>query len=111
MAIRATDLQNSLIYSTQAPPVQQRAEEAPRTAQAAAQAQFVSQTEERNERVAEAGDAKGNKIGVKDAPDRDPGTGGKGKKRERKPGDPFGDVVEEASGNADGSPHLIDFSA
>jgi len=111
MAIRPTDLQSALIYQTQAPPVMQRAEEAPRLAQAAAQAQFVAQTDERNERVAEAGNAQGNKIGVKDKPDQDGGGGGKGRKRERQAGDPFGEVVEEASGNPDGSPHLVDYSA
>jgi hypothetical protein len=111
MAIRPTDLQSALINSTQAPPIGQRAEEGPRAAQAAQQAQFVAQTEQRNERVAETGNAQGNKIGVKDAPDRQEQQGGKGRKRERKPGDPFDEVVEEASGSVDGSPHLIDFSA
>ena len=73
MAIRPTDLQNALIYQTQAPAVGSAPKMPPRTSQAAAQAQFVSQTDERNENVAEAGDAKGNRIGVKDAPDQDSG--------------------------------------
>jgi hypothetical protein len=111
MAIRPTDLQNALIYSTQAPPTQQRAEEAPRLAQAATQAQFVAQAEVRNERVAETGDAKGNRIGVKDAPDQGDQPGRRGKKRDRRPGDPFEEVVDEASGTSDGSPHLIDYTA
>ena len=110
MAIRPADLQSALIVSTQAPPVQQRAEQAPVTNQAAAQAAFVSKTDERNERVAETADAKGNKIGVNDQ-QRDQQEGGKGRKRERKPGDPFDEVVDEAAGLTDGTPHLIDYTA
>jgi hypothetical protein len=52
MAIRPTDLQSALIVSTQAPPINQRAEQAPIAAQNAAQAQFAAKAEERNERVA-----------------------------------------------------------
>ena len=109
MAIRPTDLQSALIVSTQTPPTQQRAEEAPRLAQGAAQAQFAAQAEERNERIAETTDAKGNRIEVKDRQQDQPG--GKGRKRERKPGDPFDEVVEEAAGLSDGTPHLIDYTA
>jgi hypothetical protein len=111
MAIRPTDLQNAINQTILNQPVGQRAEEAPRAAQNAAQAQFIAHTEERNERVAETGDAKGNRIEVGErAPDREPG--GKGRKRERKPGDPFEETVDEASGlNDDGTPHLIDFTA
>jgi len=110
MAIRPTDLQSALIVSTQAPPTQQRAEAAPGSAQSAAQAAFVSKTDERNERVAESTDAKGNRIEVRDRP-QDQEQGGRGRKRERKPGDPFDEVVEEAAGLSDGTPHLIDYSA
>jgi len=110
MAIRPTDLQNALIYQTQASPVSQRAEEDPRLSQAAAQSQFVAHTEERNERVSETGDAKGSKIGVKDR-EAEEQQGGKGRKREKKPGDPFGVVVDEASGSDDDTPHLVDYSA
>ncbi len=110
MAIRPTDLQSALINSTQAPPIGQRAEEAPRLAQAAAQAQFTAQTEQRNERIAETADAKGNRIEVNDR-QQDQQQGGQGRKRERKPGDPFDEVVEEASGLTDGTPHLIDYTA
>ena len=109
MAIRPTDLQNALIYQSQSAPTAQRAEEAPRMAQAATQAQFVAQTEERNERVAETGDAKGNRIGVKER--EAGGQGGKGGTCQRKPGDPFGAVVDEAAGTSDGEPHLVDYSA
>lgn len=110
MAIRPADLQSALIVSTQAPPTQQRAEQAPVAAQAAAQAAFVSKTDERNERVAETTDAKGNKIEVKDR-QRDEQQGGKGRKRERKAGDAFDEVVDEAAGLDDSTPHLIDYTA
>jgi hypothetical protein len=109
MAIRPTDLQSALITSTQAPPVQQRAEAAPGIAQGAAQAAFVAKTDERNERVAETTDAQGNRIEVNDREQGQPG--GQGRKRERKPGDPFDEVVEEAAGLSDGTPHLIDYTA
>jgi hypothetical protein len=109
MAIRPTDLQSALIVSTQAPPVLQRAETAPSIAQGAAQAEFVAKTEERGERVAETTDAKGNRIEAREQPDQQ--QGGKGRKRERKPGDPFDEVVEEAAGLSDGTPHLIDYTA
>ena len=109
MAIRPADLQSALIVSTQAPPTAQRAEAAPGLAQGASQAAFISKSDERNDLVAETGDAKGNRIEVGDRPQDQPG--GKGKKRERKPGDPFDEVVEEAAGLSDGTPHLIDYSA
>jgi hypothetical protein len=109
MAIRPTDLQSALIVSTQAPPVQQRAEAQSSIAQGAAQAAFAAKTDERNERVAETADAKGNRIEVKDRQQDQPD--GKGRKRERKPGDPFDEVVEEAAGLSDGTAHLIDYSA
>ncbi len=110
MAIRPADLQSALIVSTQAPPIQQRAEAAPGLAQNAAQAAFVAKTDERSERVAETTDAKGNRIEVND---RQQGQqqGARGRKRERKPGDPFEEVVEEAAGLSDGTPHLVDYSA
>jgi hypothetical protein len=110
MAIRPADLQSALIVSTQAAPTQQRAEQAPGTAQAAAQAAFINKTDERNERVAQSGEAEGNKIGVKEREQPDQ-QGGRGRKRERKPGDPFDEVVEDAAGLSDGTAHLIDYSA
>ena len=110
MAIRPADLQSALIVSTQAPPLSQRAEQAPGIAQNAAQTAFVAKTEERNERVAETTETKGNRIEVRDRPQDQQG-GGKGRKRERKPGDPFDEVVEEAAGLADATPHLIDYTA
>lgn len=110
MAIRPTDLQNAINQTILTQPIGQRAEEAPRAAQAAAQAAFVAHTEERNERVSETGDAKGNRIEVGDRkPDQE--AGAKGRKRERRPGDPFEEVVDEDAGLSDGQPHLIDFTA
>ncbi len=107
MAIRPTDLQAAIIQAVQNPPVAQRAEEAPRQAQVAAQAAFVSETSRRNESIGQAGDAQGNKIG-----DREPDREGqqRGQKRQRKPGDPFDEVVEEAAGAGEPA-HLIDFTA
>lgn len=110
MAIRPTDLQSALIVSTQAPPTNQRAEEATRLAQTAAQQQFVGQTEQRNERIAESGNARGNRVEVKEKPDQQEPQGRR-QRRERKPGDPFEEVVEEAAGISDEPPHLIDYSA
>jgi hypothetical protein len=111
MAIRPTDLQTSFNQTLLNPPIEQRVEEGPRAVQNAAQAQFVAHTEERNERVAESTEAKGNRIEVGErAPDRE--AGGKGRKRERKPGDPFEETVDDAAGlTDDGTPHLIDFTA
>jgi hypothetical protein len=86
MAIRPADLQSALIVSTQAQPIGQRAEQAPVAAQSAAQSEFIAKAEERNERVAQTTDAKGNRIEVRDQP-QDQRGGGKGRKRERKPGD------------------------
>jgi hypothetical protein len=108
MAIRPTDLQQSIVQAVQSQPLAQRAEEAPRQAQAAAQAAFVAQTAERNESIAQTGDAQGNKIGDRE-PDRDLPQGRK-KKRERKPGDPFDEVVEDAAGLGEPA-HIIDFTA
>ena len=110
MAIRPADLQSALIVSTQAPPVAQRAEQAPGIAQSAAQAAFVAKTEERNERIAETTDAKGNRIEVRDR-EQERQQGGKGRKRERRPGDPFDEVVEDVAGLSDGTTHLIDYTA
>ena len=108
MAIRPTDLQLAIVQTAQNPPAQQRAEEAPRQAQLAAQSAFVSKTDQRNESVAETTDAKGNKIDVKDrgADPRD----AQGRRRQRAPGQPFEEVVEDAAGLGD-PPHLIDFTA
>ncbi len=106
MAIRPADLQLSYMNTAQNPPVAQRAEEGPRTAQAAAQAAFVADTTKRNETIGESTNAQGNKINVNDRDaDRQ-----QQEQRERKPGDPFEEVVEEAAGLGEPQ-HLIDFTA
>ena len=108
MAIRPTDLQVSFVQTIQNPPIQQRAEEAPRTNQAAAQAQFESKATERTETVGESKEARGNRIEVGDRQREQ--QEGKGRKRERNPGEPFEEVVEEAAGLGERQ-HLIDFTA
>jgi hypothetical protein len=107
MAIRPTDLMQSIVSTAQSPPIAQRAEEGPRQAQVAAQAAFVAETSTRNESIASTSDAQGNKIGDRD-PDRDQQQGGK--RRQRKPGDPFEAVAEEAAPSGEPA-HLIDFTA
>ena len=108
MAIRPTDLQLAIVNQAQNLPSQQRAEEGPRAAQAAAQAAFVQQTERRNESIAETQNAEGNKINVEERQRDDQSP--QGRKRRRQPGDPFEEVVAEAAGEGD-PPHLIDFTA
>ena len=61
--------------------------------------------------MAQTADAKGNKIEVNDRQRDDQQGGGKGRKRERQAGDPFDEVVEEAAGLDDSTPHLIDYTA
>ncbi|HTW82532.1 MAG TPA: hypothetical protein VMD91_00535 [Candidatus Sulfotelmatobacter sp.] len=106
MAIRPTDLQGAIFQATQTAPITQRAEEAPRLAQAAAQAAFVNETEVREERVAGTSEALGNKIDPnahhrQDA-EYDP--------QERRHAGAFEEVVDEAAG-LDEPAHLIDFTA
>ncbi len=106
MAIRPTDLQNTIAQLAQTPPLAQRAEEGPRQAQMAAQAAFVEQTSKRNESIAQAGQAEGNKVGDREADREKPG----GQRRERRPNDPFEEVVDEAAGLGEPA-HLIDYTA
>jgi hypothetical protein len=108
MAIRPTDLQASIVQTVQTPPLAQRAEEAPRQAQMAAQSAFVEQTARRNESIAQTSEASGNKIGDREAGGRN--AADERKKRQRRPGDPFEEVVDEAAGLGEPS-HLIDFTA
>jgi hypothetical protein len=107
MSIRPADLQLSYAQAVQSAPIVQRAEEGPRQSQLAAQAAFINDVSERNETIASARDAQGNKIDVRDrSPDREQKRG----KRERKPGDPFEAVVEEAAGLAEPA-HIVDYTA
>ena len=107
MAIRPTDLQGAIWQASQTAPLAQRAEEAPRVAQQAAQASFAAQVQLREERIGESGEALGNKI------DTNAERGGNGEgyePQERQPRGAFEEAVDEAAGFAE-PPHLIDFTA
>jgi hypothetical protein len=107
MAIRPTDMQGSIWQATQTAPQVQRAEEAPRTAQAAAQAAFAAQAERRNESVAETKGADGNRVNA----DADGRGRAHDEPRERRPKrNGFDETADEAAGFEE-PPHLIDFSA
>lgn len=108
MAIRPTDTSLAIVTAAQNQPFQQRTEEGPRLNQQIAQQQFIDQTAQRSEQIAESSEAHGNRIGVKDQPDQGEPRGG-GKRRKRADGS-FDEVVEEAAG-LDEPPHLIDFTA
>ena len=62
MAIRPTDIQGSIWQASQTAPLTQRAEDAPRAAQQAAQAAFAAQLDVREERVNETGKALGTRV-------------------------------------------------
>lgn len=106
MAIRPTDIQGSIWQASQTAPLAQRAEEAPRAAQAAAQNAFAAQVEQRQETVDQTGRGEGNKVDAN--AERRPGD--QGEPRERKQRSAFEEVVDEAAG-LDEPPHLIDFRA
>jgi hypothetical protein len=106
VAIRPSDIQGSIWQSSHNAPLAQREQEAPRAAQAAAQAAFAGQTEQRTQTVAQTGKGEGNRVG----PDTDGRKRGDGEPSERRGRSPFTDVVDEAAG-LDEPPHLIDFSA
>lgn len=110
MAIRPTDLQLSIVSQVQTPPIAQRAEEGPRTAQVVAQGVFAAQTQERNERVAETGDLKGNRIEVGDR-ERDDQNQPQGRRRRHRPGTAFEEPAAESVVDPGDPPHLIDFTA
>lgn len=107
MAIRPTDLQGSIIQSVQTAALSQRAEEGPRQAAQAAQIAFVSELTEREESIAESGEAQGNRVNAH--PERQARDFPQGRKRQRK-ADPFEQTVEEAAGLGEPE-HLIDFRA
>ena len=106
MAIRPTDLQGAIWQASQTAPLAQRAEEAPRVAQQAAQASFAAQVQLREERVSDTGEALGNKI---DANAERGGNGEGYEPQERQPR-AFEEAVDEAAGFGE-PPHLIDFTA
>lgn len=105
MAIRPTDIQGAIWQASQTAPLTQRAEEAPRLAQQAAQASFAAHVQEREERVAELDEALGNRIDPN--AERD-GRGDSYEPHDRAP--VFRQVVDEAAG-LDEPEHLIDFTA
>jgi hypothetical protein len=105
VAIRPTDIQGSIFQASQTAPLTQRAEDAPRAAQQAAQASFAAQVQEREERVNETDKALGNQV---DANAERDARGDGYEPHERRT--PFTDVVDEAAG-LDEPPHLIDFTA
>jgi hypothetical protein len=107
MAIRPTDIQGSIWQASQTAPLTQRAEEAPRAAQAAAQQSFAAHVQEREERVNETGEAQGNRIDPKSGRERGAHDG---EPRQRHPRTPFQETVDDAAG-LDEPPHLIDFTA
>ena len=106
MAIRPTDIQGSIWQASQTAPLTQRAEDAPRAAQQAAQASFAAQVQEREERVAQAGEGLGTRVDPNAERDR----GGGHEPHERHARNPFEESVDEAAG-LDEPLHLIDFTA
>ena len=107
MAIRPTDIQGSIWQASQTAPLTQRAEDAPRAAQQAAQASFAAHVQEREERVAQAGEGLGTRVDPN--AERDRGGGGH-EPQERHARNLFEESVDEAAG-LDEPPHLIDFTA
>jgi hypothetical protein len=105
VAIRPTDIQGAIWQASQTAPLTQRAEEAPRLAQQAAQASFAAHVQEREERVAELDEALGNRIDPN--AERD-GRGDTYEPHDRAP--VFRQTVDEAAG-LDEPEHLIDFTA
>ncbi len=106
MAIRPTDLQGAIWQASQTAPLTQRAEEAPRAAQQAAQASFAAHVQEREERVAESGESLGNRI---DANAERDGRGDTYEPDERRPHGTLAQAAAEP--DPDEPPHLIDFTA
>ena len=107
MAIRPTDIQGSIWQASQTAPLVQRAEEAPRAAQAAAQAAFAAQVDVREERVNATDESTGNRIDANAERDArgDAHDGG-----ERRPRSAFEETIGDAAGLEE-PPHLIDFTA
>jgi hypothetical protein len=106
--IRPIDLQTTIISAQNTPAAVQRAEEGPRMAAAAEQAAFASEVTHRDESVAATTEVLGSRV------DANPNRGEKSssrKRKPRKPRTPFEQVVDEAAGSSDDSPHLVDFTA
>jgi hypothetical protein len=106
VAIRPTDIQGAIWQASQTAALSQRAEEAPRAAQQAAQASFAAHVQEREEKVAEMDEALGNRID----PNAERNAGGDTYEPHDQSGREFRQAVDEAAG-LDEPPHLIDFTA
>ena len=106
MAIRPTDIQGAIFQAVQTAPLNQRAQEAPREAQAVAQAAFAAHLQEREGTVEETGESLGNRVN----PDTEHDARGDAERRDAHPRSAFEEVVDEAAG-LDEPPHLIDFTA
>jgi hypothetical protein len=107
VAIRPTDIQGSIWQASQTAPLTQRAEDAPRAAQQAAQASFAAQVQEREERVNETGEALGTRVDPNAERDA---RGDTYEPQDREARAAFQHVVDETAG-LDEPPHLIDFTA
>jgi hypothetical protein len=105
MAIRPTDLQGAIWQASQTAPLTQRAEEAPRVAQQAAQASFAAHVQEREERIGETGETVGNRIDANAERDARGGDDEPQERRRRADGAPL------AGTDPDEPPHLIDVTA
>jgi hypothetical protein len=105
--IRPIDLQTTIL-SAQNVPSPHRAEDGTRTSAQAAQAAFAAELTHREESVAPAAEVLGNRIDAK--PEEHAGHGG-GNSRKRKPASAFEQVVDEAAGVSEESPHIVDFTA
>jgi hypothetical protein len=107
MAIRPTDIQGSIWQASQTAPLTQRAEDAPRAAQQAAQASFAAHVQEREERVSEVDEGLGTRI---DPNAEREGRGDTYEPHDREARAAFQQVVDETAG-LDEPSHLIDFTA
>ena len=105
--IRPLDLQNSILQSIASAPAVQRADEGPRLAAQAAQAAFAAEVTVRDESVAPAAEAAGNRIGAKPEQQRERPAN----KRRIAQHVSFDEVVERAADSAFEQPHLIDVTA
>lgn len=106
MAIRPTDIQGAIWQASQTAPLAQRAEEAPRVAQAAAQQSFAAEVAVREERIDETGEALGNRVD----PNAQRDARGDAQERDPRSRNGFEETVDSAAG-LDEPPHLIDFTA
>lgn len=108
MAIRPVDLQGAILQATQTAAISKQAEEAPRAAQVAVQAQFAHQIEHQQESVQETERMRGNRVNP--GGDRQAGGNAQYRRRERKSGESLPEDAVELTEYSDGE-HIIDFTA